>query len=50
VGSSVAASISKIGTIIDFSEVERQALARYTQDSGNHVSTEVHPAATAATP
>ncbi|HEU5064431.1 MAG TPA: hypothetical protein VFT86_00890 [Gaiellaceae bacterium] len=50
VGSSVAASISKIGTIIDFSEVERQALARFTQDSGNHVSTEVHPAATLATP
>jgi hypothetical protein len=50
VGSSVAASISKIGTIIDFSEVERQALARYTQDAGNHVSAEVHPAATLATP
>ena len=25
---------------------ERQALARYTQDAGNHVSLEVHPAAT----
>ena len=50
VGSSVAASISKIGTIIDFSHVEQQALARYTQDAGNHVSVEVHPAATLATP
>lgn len=50
VGSSVAASISKIGTIIDFSQVERQALARYTQDAGNHVSIELHPAATLATP
>ncbi len=50
VGSSVAASISKIGTIIDFSQVERQALARYTQDAGNHVSAEVHPAATLAIP
>ena len=49
VGSSVAASISKIGTIIDFSEVERQALARYTQDAGNHVSVEAH-AATLTTP
>jgi len=50
VGSSVAASISKIGTIIDFSHVEQQALARYTQDAGNHVSFEIHPAATLATP
>jgi hypothetical protein len=50
VGSSVAASISKIGTIIDFSDVERQALARYTQDAGNHASFEVHPAASLATP
>ena len=50
VGSSVAASISKIGTLIDFSQVERQALARYTQDAGNHASVEVHDAATQVTP
>ena len=50
VGSSVAAAISKIGTIIDFSQVEKQALARYTQDSGNHVSAELHPAASLAIP
>jgi hypothetical protein len=50
VGSSVGASITKVGTIIDFSEVEKQALARYTQDAGNHVSVELHPAATLATP
>lgn len=50
VGSSVAAARSKIGTILDFSSVERQALARYTQDAGNHVSIEVHPAATLALP
>jgi hypothetical protein len=50
VGTSVAAAISKIGTIIDFSRVERQALARYTQDAGNHVSAEVHAAATLAIP
>jgi hypothetical protein len=50
VGSSVAASISKIGSVIDFSQVERQALARYTQDAGNHASIEVHDAATQVTP
>ena len=41
VGSSVAAARSKIGSVLD-SRVERQALARYTQDAGNHVSVEVH--------
>jgi hypothetical protein len=46
VGSAVAAARSKIGTVLDFSGIERQALARYTQDAGNHVSVEVHPAAT----
>ncbi len=50
VGSSVAAAISKIGTIIDFSHVEKQALARYTQDAGNHVSIELHRPATLALP
>jgi hypothetical protein len=46
VGDAVTASSSKIGTVLDFSRVERQALARYTQDAGNHVSLEVHPSAT----
>jgi hypothetical protein len=46
VGAAVTASSSKIGTVLDFARFERQALARYTQDSGNHVSLEVHPAAT----
>jgi len=50
VGSSVGAAISKVGTIIDFSQVEQQALARYTQDAGNHVSIELHPAAALAIP
>jgi hypothetical protein len=50
VGSAVSAATSKIGTVLDFSRVERQALARYTQDAGNHVSAEVHPAATLAIP
>ena len=47
VGSVLAAGTSKIGTVIDLARVERQALARYTQDAGNHVSIEVRPAANA---
>jgi hypothetical protein len=50
VGSPVAAARSKIGTVIDFSKVEQQALARYTHDAGNHVAIEVQPAATLAIP
>jgi hypothetical protein len=50
VGSSVAAAVSKLGTIVDVSRVERQSLARFTQDAGNHVSVEVHPTATLAIP
>jgi hypothetical protein len=50
VGSPVGASTSKLGTILDFAKVEHQALARVTQDTGNHVAIEVHPAATLASP
>jgi hypothetical protein len=50
VGAPVASATSKIGTVLDFSRVERQALARYTQDAGNHVSLELHPVATLALP
>jgi hypothetical protein len=46
VGSNVQKARSKVGVIVDMTSVERQALARYTQDAGNHVSVEVHPAAT----
>lgn len=46
VGSTVTASTSKVGTVLDFSRVERQSLARYTQDAGNHVTLQVFPAAT----
>jgi hypothetical protein len=46
VGSTVTAASSKVGTLLDLSDVERQALARYTTDAGNHVAVEVHPAAT----
>jgi murein DD-endopeptidase MepM/ murein hydrolase activator NlpD len=45
VGSAVVASTSRIGTLLDFSAVEKQSLARFTQDAGNHVSIEIHPAA-----
>jgi hypothetical protein len=46
VGSTVVAAGTRIGTVIDLSRVERQALARYTQDAGNHVTIEVFPAPT----
>jgi hypothetical protein len=46
VGSTVAASNTKVGRVIDLSRVEQQALARFTQDAGNHVALEVRPAAT----
>jgi hypothetical protein len=50
VGMSVAAGTSKLGTILDLSRLESQALARFTQDAGNHVSLEVHPAPTLTLP
>ena len=46
VGSPLTAGTSRIGTVIDFSNVERLALARYTQDAGNGVAIEVHSSAT----
>lgn len=46
VGSAVTAGGSKLGQVVDFSHAERQALARYTNDAGNHVVVEVHASAT----
>jgi murein DD-endopeptidase MepM/ murein hydrolase activator NlpD len=46
VGSPVTSAGSKLGSVVDFAHAERQALSRYTNDSGNHVVVEVHPAAT----
>ncbi len=46
VGSAVESGTSKVGTLIDFSGAERQALARYSRDAGNHAAIEVRPAAT----
>jgi hypothetical protein len=50
VGSTVAAGATHLGQLLDFSRAERQALAHYTNDSGNHVVIEVHPAATLQSP
>ena len=50
VGSSVVSGTSKLGVLLDFSRVEQQALAKYTQDAGNHVEIEVQPAAALNTP
>lgn len=44
VGSAVSKT-TKIGVVVDLTAVERQALARYTQDAGNNVSLSVRPAA-----
>jgi murein DD-endopeptidase MepM/ murein hydrolase activator NlpD len=46
VGSPLAAGTSRIGTVVDFSSVERLALARYTQDAGNHVAISLRSSAT----
>ena len=46
VGSPVSSAGSKLGSVVDFARAERQALSRYTNDSGNHVVVEVHPSAT----
>ena len=48
VGDALVAGRSRIGRVLDLSGVERQALARYTQDAGNHVTIEVRPAASLA--
>jgi len=46
VGSPLTAAGTRLGSVVDFSHAEREALARYTNDSGNHVVIEVHPSAT----
>jgi hypothetical protein len=50
VGSTIAASSTKVGRVLDLSGVEKQALSKYTQDAGNHVSIELRPAATLTLP
>jgi hypothetical protein len=45
VGSPVIALRSKIGSLVDIAQVERQALAAHARDGGNNVSISVYPAA-----
>jgi hypothetical protein len=44
VGMSVVSGATKLGRVADLAAVERQALARYTNDAGNHVTVEVRTA------
>jgi hypothetical protein len=48
VGDDVVSGRTKVGAVVDLSRVERQALARYTNDAGDHVSIEVRPSAALA--
>ena len=50
VGSTVSSATTKIGRIIDLSDVERAGLALYTQDNGQHVHIEVQPATALTSP
>jgi hypothetical protein len=50
VGSTVAAGRTKIGQVVDLSPVEQAALARFTQDKGQHVHIEVRAASGLASP
>jgi hypothetical protein len=44
VGANVVSGATRVGVVADLSRVERQALARYTNDAGDHVSIELRPA------
>lgn len=50
VGSPVTSGGTRLGQVLDFSTAEHQALAHYTNDIGNHVVVEVHPATTLQIP
>jgi murein DD-endopeptidase MepM/ murein hydrolase activator NlpD len=45
VGATVTSSQTPLATVTDLTGVERQSLAQYTNDAGNHVALEVRPAA-----
>ena len=45
VGRNVVSGATRVGVVVDLSRVERQALARFTNDAGNHVSVAIRPAA-----
>ncbi len=44
VGTSIVSGATKLGRVADLAAVERQSLARYTNDAGNHVTVEVRTA------
>lgn len=44
VGSAVVSGSTKLGTVANLASVEEQALAKYTNDGGNHVTIEVRAA------
>jgi murein DD-endopeptidase MepM/ murein hydrolase activator NlpD len=46
VGSTISASTSRIGRVIDLSQAEHLALSRYTRDAGNYVELVLHSAGT----
>ena len=50
VGSTVSASTTKVGSILDLSRVEHESLSKYTQDAGNHVTIELRRSATLSIP
>jgi len=43
-GTAVVSGATKLGRVADLARVEQQALARYTNDAGNHVTVEVRSA------
>lgn len=49
VGTPVVSGATKLGRVADLAAVEQQALARYTNDAGNHVTVEVRSAPMLAT-
>jgi hypothetical protein len=50
VGANVVAGSSKLGTVVDSSRFERQALEQYATDRGNNVSIQVYPSASLGVP
>jgi hypothetical protein len=49
VGTSVVSGATKLGRVADLAAIEHQALSRYTNDAGNHVTLEVRAAPVQAT-
>jgi hypothetical protein len=50
VGENVVAGSSKLGTVVDVTKYEQQALARYSGDNGANVAIQVYPSATLGVP